>query len=520
MWWCSSASRGRSGSAGVSGLYTYLKTSAGVLNTSIQADWTAGNLAIDDTVSVLGYYEDSNLGGGLYRVVASATGTDDGGSYIDFTGFQLEAVFENGVPAARFGVDPSRTGTVNSAALQAAIDALQTIDDVNSCLVLPAGVTEYGVGVTLNGRPLKIDASAATSHFSGTGYFVTVDSTGSVHPSKSRPFIDGGRWEYTGTGLAGCFNTLDAGSTRFQNLDIQGFTSWAFDIENVDAWTENVDIYNIQIMGGDETAGKGGILRQHGPTGTGTKSQARTIVENVFYNGNAQYPISIETGAYDSSWKNIKGNLGTNVDAVFYLAEATDGSVIEDIKFEGGKPTKQTYYVHIANTTAGRVIAQLRGEFSGLDEINDDPVSIDGSVTNPDWPRGRPTAVWGGLSLPLDEPFMDKIGNQYQPWFRRFDATLTKSTAYELSDKANGAFRVAVKATDLADDSFVIVFECAKAATYLAPTIAKVADNSPGLDTCNITWADTDGLLLTWTGTNVATSTSARITIEAADYIE
>ena len=80
---------------------------------AINAAFVAELIGIDDIIRTVGYHEGSDLGGCTYRVVASATGTDDGGSYIDFTGFQLEAVFTSTIPAACFGstANPIHTQT-------------------------------------------------------------------------------------------------------------------------------------------------------------------------------------------------------------------------------------------------------------------------------------------------------------------------------------------------------------------------------------------------------------------------
>ena len=86
---------------------------------AINAAFAAGTIGIGDIIRTAGYHEGSDLGGCTYRVVASATGTDDGGSYIDFTGFQLEAVARE-LTLDQFGARDDGT-TNNKAAFEAAL---------------------------------------------------------------------------------------------------------------------------------------------------------------------------------------------------------------------------------------------------------------------------------------------------------------------------------------------------------------------------------------------------------------
>ena len=65
----------------------------------------AKDLKIGQIVSTAGYYTAGDGGGNYYEVVASGTGTVDGGSYIDLTGSLLQAqgVFPDGVYINQFG---------------------------------------------------------------------------------------------------------------------------------------------------------------------------------------------------------------------------------------------------------------------------------------------------------------------------------------------------------------------------------------------------------------------------------
>lgn len=96
-----------------------VKTAGLAPSTAIQAAWDSGSIRVGSIVRTSGYYEDSDDGGATYRVVPPATGTEDGGRFITFDGFQLRAVFSNGsVDVAQFGA----RGVNDSAAVQAAID--------------------------------------------------------------------------------------------------------------------------------------------------------------------------------------------------------------------------------------------------------------------------------------------------------------------------------------------------------------------------------------------------------------
>ena len=106
---------------------------------AINAAFVAELIGIDDIIRTVGYHEGSDLGGCTYRVVASATGTDDGGSYIDFTGFQLEAVFTSTIPAACFGATGDGT-TDDGPALLAAITYINTVMPRRGVLWLDHGV--------------------------------------------------------------------------------------------------------------------------------------------------------------------------------------------------------------------------------------------------------------------------------------------------------------------------------------------------------------------------------------------
>ena len=486
--------------AGADYLFPWLKSTGGTIHADILDALTAGRLAVGDIIQWAAYWQGSDLGSGTGRIVAAATGTDDGGSYIDAGSYQIEQVFGDDVPASRFGVSPTRTGTQNSTALQAAIDYATPADfSTGTAVRLPTGAAvTYSTGVTLPGRPVTLLAYGATSEFDGTGSFITIDSTGSTHPDHSKPSIVGGRWEYTGAGSATCFHTKDATGVRILDLDVHNFTSWSFIIENVNAWTENVMISEVHCNCG----GSGGFLRQHGPTGTGTTSQARTRVDNVYCNSNAQYVISVETGAYDSSWKRIKGNLGTSVDAVMNFTTGNNSNVIEDLAFEGGQPTEATYYVRLANSSASAIPPVLRGTFQGRDNINADPITA--VSPNASYPGGHVEVLRSGLAL--GAPGIRDATDGLRPWAWRRTYTATKDVATEIEGTDAGAMMLLIASSDLGDNNFAYLYACLKPNTFLAPTLTVLASRATGNATASLTWSGTNNMLLTWTGGTPATA--------------
>ena len=84
------------------------------------ADMVAANyLNVGDKVRTLGYYAAGDGGGNDYEIVAAATGTDDGGSYIDLAVHQAKGLFVGGVYSpkqfgAKFDNSTDDTSALNS----------------------------------------------------------------------------------------------------------------------------------------------------------------------------------------------------------------------------------------------------------------------------------------------------------------------------------------------------------------------------------------------------------------------
>ena len=116
-------------------LYPFLKTAAGVVNSDITADITAGRLAVGDAIVTGSYFQGLTVGGNVYEVVAGATGTEDGGLYVNAGTLQLHGmVAESGMNATQWGAKADGT-TDDTARIQAAINGIP----LNSTLLLPDG---------------------------------------------------------------------------------------------------------------------------------------------------------------------------------------------------------------------------------------------------------------------------------------------------------------------------------------------------------------------------------------------
>jgi len=110
------------------------------------------------TLRTQGYYTAGDGGGNSYLVVAAATGTDDGGSFIDLTTHQAQALFPLGqIFDKHFGV--RRDGiTDDTLAIQAAINYVKNLNSTlrltsgdlraTSPLIIDKPLSIVGIGVT------------------------------------------------------------------------------------------------------------------------------------------------------------------------------------------------------------------------------------------------------------------------------------------------------------------------------------------------------------------------------------
>lgn len=109
--------------------------------TSVSAMQSDANLQIGNLVLTEGYYAAGDAGGAFYKIVAAATGTDDGGSFIDLTasGLQAQALFSlTNFSVAQFGAVGNGVAD-DTGPGQAAVDAITANGGGTLTLPLIAG---------------------------------------------------------------------------------------------------------------------------------------------------------------------------------------------------------------------------------------------------------------------------------------------------------------------------------------------------------------------------------------------
>lgn len=87
------------------------------------ADMVASKtVKVGDIVETVGYYTANDKGGAKYEIVAAATGTDDGGSFIDLDTHQAKLIHHGEIKIRWFGASDTRTAAQNTTAIQNAFD--------------------------------------------------------------------------------------------------------------------------------------------------------------------------------------------------------------------------------------------------------------------------------------------------------------------------------------------------------------------------------------------------------------
>ena len=115
------------------------------------ADMVAAGLKVGNKVRTLGYYSAGDGGGNDYEIVAAATGTADGGSYIDLTTHQAKGLFVDSVVSIKqFGAkgdsdETTGNGSDDTVFVQAAHDFCDT--DGHSMLI-PSGIYRLTSSIT------------------------------------------------------------------------------------------------------------------------------------------------------------------------------------------------------------------------------------------------------------------------------------------------------------------------------------------------------------------------------------
>ena len=162
------------------------------LNVAIMA--ADGALAVGDTVSTMGYYDEKDGGGNEYVIVAAGTGTDDGGSYIDLVTYQAKATF----PAKRFNAvqfGAKGDGTDTSAAFQACFDYVPE----GASIYIPAGsynIVTYITGTKFvvwegNGALRADGISPLDTELTGTSGIVHSTVLTSANRKRTQTYMEG-----------------------------------------------------------------------------------------------------------------------------------------------------------------------------------------------------------------------------------------------------------------------------------------------------------------------------------------
>ena len=171
----------------------------GDLSGTLTALKSATNLTIGDFVVTTGYNANGDSGDNTYEIVAAATGTDDGGSFIDLAGSGLQAkgLFPGGeVRVAQFG------GNLDAALAIRAVELGTETIGVSSAVSISTTRNLTGQGVSQS----IIDASTV-------GEALTL--TGAAHSNFSDFTMSSDVWS---DGISGGGSNLTFDKVRFLNL--------------------------------------------------------------------------------------------------------------------------------------------------------------------------------------------------------------------------------------------------------------------------------------------------------------
>jgi len=128
------------------------------------------NLVVGDRVKTLGYYSAGDGGANSYEIVAAATGTDDGGRYIDLVTHQAKGLFPDGKRNVRQWGAKGDNSATDTSYLQAAINATTatgaglpagalTLDWLDGTYLIDASLTVDGtfnwIGTSKTGTEIK-----------------------------------------------------------------------------------------------------------------------------------------------------------------------------------------------------------------------------------------------------------------------------------------------------------------------------------------------------------------------------
>lgn len=210
---------------------TAIKNKLGLVKVydTVAAMVAATGLSVGQLVTTRGYYAKGDGGGNDYSIVAAATGTADGGSYINLSGSlgQAKGVFPNNRPnLLQWGVKADKV-TNDTVAMQAALDWTANNSATLYGIGLPrttrqANVTQvtfWGTGACfdLNGMVIKGVATTTTNSVlqfkQGLGFTQNI-----VVGSDFNDNYECAIHRYTNN-----LNTYYPGREKFRNITISGF---------------------------------------------------------------------------------------------------------------------------------------------------------------------------------------------------------------------------------------------------------------------------------------------------------
>tara|TARA_R110000803_G_scaffold210829_1_gene284083 strand:- start:23841 stop:25463 length:1623 start_codon:yes stop_codon:yes gene_type:complete len=158
------------------------------------------SLSVGMTISTLGYYTRGDGGGNDYEIVTAATGTVDGGSYINLATHQAKGLFTGyAINVKQFGATGDGA-TDDSTPIQSAINYVEGLSGTSS----PTVVSEANITVTLSGDLYAIASGLTITkniNFTGgslvalsgfTGTFMLTISAGAERAVISDIDFDGG----------------------------------------------------------------------------------------------------------------------------------------------------------------------------------------------------------------------------------------------------------------------------------------------------------------------------------------
>ena len=184
--------------------------------TNVAAMVAATDLSVGNYATTAGYLTAGDGGDNFYKVVNAATGTDDGGEYIDLATHQANGLFPNGIRTVKQWGAVQDGSTDTTTEVQAAIDAC-----ANKVLDFNSGSLSYIVaGIVTITSPITIKAYGAIIEWD------TNAANQGLKVTSSDVHIYGGEWKgpdvtgYTATQLGIWFEGTNP-ATYLTNLTLK-----------------------------------------------------------------------------------------------------------------------------------------------------------------------------------------------------------------------------------------------------------------------------------------------------------